>query len=73
MLDVSRHFTWVSLTYFQLASHVPSDTWVLAYSTFQHGMSLKTLYHRLREIETPVLLVVKDDNGFVSIEGHLAV
>ena len=30
-------------------------------------MSLKTLYYRLREVDTPVLLVVKDDKGFVSI------
>ena len=34
-------------------------------------MSLKTLYHRLREVDTPVLLVVKDDKGYVSItKGH---
>ena len=51
---------------FQLAAHVPSCTWILVYSTFQHGMSLSTLYHRVREVETPVLLVVKDNNGFVS-------
>lgn len=49
----------------KLSDHVPSCTWVLAYSTFQHGMSLKTLYYRLREVDTPVLLVVKDDKGFV--------
>lgn len=30
-------------------------------------MSLKTLYYRLREVDTPVLLVVKDDKGYVSI------
>lgn len=30
-------------------------------------MSLKTLYYRLREVDSPVLLVVKDDKGFVSI------
>ena len=52
---------------FQLCDHVPSCTWILAYSTFQHGMSLKTLYYRLREVDTPVLLVVKDDKGYVSV------
>ncbi|XP_068722913.1 solute carrier family 22 member 13-like isoform X2 [Montipora capricornis] len=49
----------------KLASHVPSCTWILAYSTFQHGMSLSTLYNRLREVETPVLMVVKDNSGFI--------
>ncbi|XP_015763197.1 PREDICTED: solute carrier family 22 member 13-like [Acropora digitifera] len=49
----------------KLAAHVPSCTWILVYSTFQHGMSLSTLYHRVREVETPVLLVVKDNNGFI--------
>ena len=29
-------------------------------------MSLNMLYHRLRDVETPVLLVVKDQEGFVS-------
>lgn len=33
-------------------------------------MSLNTLYHRVREVETPVLLVVEDSNGFVSIFCH---
>ena len=66
----SQNMTRFTYLFFQLASHVPSSTWVLAYSTFQHGMSLKTLYHRLREVETSVLSVVKDDNGFVSVEGH---
>ena len=71
---IAHHFHPVLIFFmflsFQLASHVPSSTWVLAYSTFLHGTSLKTLYYRLREVETPVMLVVKDDNGFVSIEGH---
>ena len=29
-------------------------------------MSLNMLYHRLRDVETPVLLVVKDQERFVS-------
>ncbi|XP_027037262.1 organic cation transporter protein-like [Pocillopora damicornis] len=49
----------------KLALNLQSTTWILAYSTFQHGMSLNTLYHRVREVETPVLLVVEDSNGFV--------
>lgn len=49
----------------KLSRHVPSSTWILVYSTNQHGMSLNMLYHRLRDVETPVLLVVKDQEGFV--------
>ena len=49
----------------QLSEYVPSDTWILVYSTYRHGMSLKTLYNRFNDLETPVLIVVKDDNGFV--------
>lgn len=49
----------------KLACHLPSTTMVLAYSTFLHGMSLQTLYHRVRGVETPVLLVIEDSNGFV--------
>ena len=34
-------------------------------------MSLNMIYHRLRDLETPVLLVVKDQEGFVSVELYL--
>ncbi|CAH3175648.1 unnamed protein product, partial [Porites lobata] len=48
-----------------LSRHVPSSTWILVYGTNQHGMSLNMLYHRLRDVKTSVLLVVKAQEGFV--------
>ena len=49
----------------QLNTNLPSRTighcWVLVYSTFQHGFSLKTLYRKMEFYDTPVLLVVMDD------------
>ncbi|KAK3725721.1 hypothetical protein QZH41_018908, partial [Actinostola sp. cb2023] len=35
--------------------------WTLAYSTFNHGFSLKTLYRNMEEFDTPMLIVVLDD------------
>ena len=67
ILLASPHMSYLLLIiFFQLSRHVPSSTWILVYSTNQHGMSLNMLYHRLRDVETPVLLVVKDQEGFVS-------
>lgn len=47
-----------------LNSNLPSRTvghcWVLVYSTFQHGFSLKTLYRKMEYYDTPVLLIVMD-------------
>ena len=40
-------------------------TWHLAYSTSRHGFSLKSLYRKLRGIDSPVLLVIKDSNDQV--------
>ncbi|XP_012678286.2 nuclear receptor coactivator 7 [Clupea harengus] len=50
----------------ELASELPPRTvgytWHLAYSTSRHGFSLKSLYRKLRGIDSPVLLVIKDSN-----------
>ena len=50
----------------QLSKRLPSSTWVLVYSTYLHGISLSTLYYRMRDFETPVLVVIKDSKGYVS-------
>ncbi|XP_039869054.1 nuclear receptor coactivator 7-like isoform X3 [Simochromis diagramma] len=48
----------------KLAAHMPARTrgyqWQLVYSTAVHGSSLKTLYRNMAEVDSPVLLVVKD-------------
>ncbi|XP_068433323.1 nuclear receptor coactivator 7 isoform X2 [Clinocottus analis] len=48
----------------KLASRLPARVqiypWRLAYSTVRHGTSLKTLYRSLVDVDSPVLLVIKD-------------
>ncbi|XP_031236574.1 nuclear receptor coactivator 7 isoform X2 [Mastomys coucha] len=48
----------------QLARHLPARVqgypWRLAYSTLDHGTSLKTLYRKSASLDSPVLLVIKD-------------
>jgi len=48
----------------QLASRLPARVqiypWRLAYSTVRHGTSLKTLYRSLADVDSPVLMVIKD-------------
>uniref|UniRef100_A0A8C5F704 Nuclear receptor coactivator 7 n=1 Tax=Gadus morhua TaxID=8049 RepID=A0A8C5F704_GADMO len=48
----------------KLASRLPARVqgylWRLAYSSQNHGTSLKTLYRNLLELDSPVLLVLKD-------------
>lgn len=48
----------------QLACRLPARVqgypWRLAYSTVKHGTSLKTLYRNLADVDSPVLLVIKD-------------
>ena len=56
-----------TLTPSQLCSKLPYQAvghdWVLIYSTCKHGISLRTLYRNMAGYEeTPVLLVVRDQN-----------
>ncbi|XP_076024155.1 nuclear receptor coactivator 7 [Genypterus blacodes] len=44
----------------RLPARVQGYPWKLVYSTVRHGTSLKTLYRNLAEVDSPVLLVVKD-------------
>ncbi|XP_019126143.2 nuclear receptor coactivator 7 isoform X2 [Larimichthys crocea] len=44
----------------RLPARVQGYHWRLAYSTVKHGTSLKTLYRNLGDVDSPVLLVVKD-------------
>uniref|UniRef100_I2CUC8 Nuclear receptor coactivator 7 isoform 2 n=1 Tax=Macaca mulatta TaxID=9544 RepID=I2CUC8_MACMU len=48
----------------QLARRLPARVqgypWRLAYSTLEHGTSLKTLYWKSASLDSPVLLVIKD-------------
>ncbi|XP_032219160.2 solute carrier family 22 member 15-like isoform X2 [Nematostella vectensis] len=49
----------------KLSEFVPGNAWILLYSTFTHGISLKTLYYRLQDVQTPIMLVIKDSQGYV--------
>ncbi|KAM4040970.1 nuclear receptor coactivator 7 isoform 2-T3 [Anomaloglossus baeobatrachus] len=44
----------------RLPARVQGYPWNLAYSTQQHGTSLKTLYRNVCSVDSPVLLVIKD-------------
>ena len=52
-----------------LISSAVGHDWVLVYSTFKHGISLRTLYRNMQlcELEeTAVVLLVRDDQNKVS-------
>ncbi|XP_063041621.1 oxidation resistance protein 1b isoform X2 [Engraulis encrasicolus] len=53
----------------KLSKNLPPRTigypWSLAFSTSKHGMSIKTLYRIMQGLDSPVLLVVKDNDGQV--------
>ncbi|XP_028295651.1 nuclear receptor coactivator 7 isoform X2 [Gouania willdenowi] len=44
----------------RLPARVQGYPWRLSYSTEKHGSSLKTLYRNLADVDSPVLLVIKD-------------
>ncbi|XP_015228835.1 PREDICTED: nuclear receptor coactivator 7-like isoform X1 [Cyprinodon variegatus] len=44
----------------RLPARVQGYLWRLAYSTEKNGTSLKTLYRNLADVDSPVLLVIKD-------------
>ncbi|XP_034555467.1 nuclear receptor coactivator 7 [Notolabrus celidotus] len=44
----------------RLPARVQGYPWRLAYSTVRHGTSIKTLYRSLADVDSPVLLVIKD-------------
>ncbi|CAL1586419.1 unnamed protein product [Knipowitschia caucasica] len=44
----------------RLPARVQGYPWRLVYSTEKHGTSLKTLYRSLLDVDSPVLLVIKD-------------
>uniref|UniRef100_A0AAX7U204 Nuclear receptor coactivator 7 n=1 Tax=Astatotilapia calliptera TaxID=8154 RepID=A0AAX7U204_ASTCA len=44
----------------RLPARVQGYPWRLAYSTEKHGTSLKTLYRNLADVDSPVLLAIKD-------------
>ncbi|XP_048841534.1 nuclear receptor coactivator 7 isoform X3 [Brienomyrus brachyistius] len=43
-----------------LPARIQGYPWRLAYSTAVHGTSLKTLYRNMTDLDSPVLLVIKD-------------
>lgn len=49
----------------QLSNYLPSEAigheWVLIYSTFVHGISLRTLYRNMADVDTAVVLLVQDE------------
>lgn len=51
--------------------HLPARAegyaWTLIYSTSQHGFSLNTLYRDMKHFDSPVLLIIEDTNGAVSL------
>ncbi|EDO46287.1 predicted protein [Nematostella vectensis] len=44
-----------------LPSRTVGHTWMLVYSTFLHGFSLKTLYRNMECYDSPMLIIIRDD------------
>ena len=59
----------------QLCQMLPGRTvgypWTLIYSTETHGFSLKTLFREMHDLESPILLVVKDISDNVSYNRYV--
>lgn len=55
----------------QLCRHLPARAegyqWTLVFSTSQHGFSLNSMYRKMSKIESPILLVIEDTEGNVSL------
>lgn len=55
----------------QLCRHLPARAegyhWTLVFSTSQHGFSLNSMYRKMAKIESPILLVIEDTEGNVSL------
>ncbi|KAJ8398157.1 hypothetical protein AAFF_G00430010 [Aldrovandia affinis] len=53
----------------EISAELPPRTvghvWLLSYSTSRHGASLKSLYRKLADSESPVLIVIKDSRSQV--------
>ncbi|XP_065178965.1 oxidation resistance protein 1-like isoform X2 [Sycon ciliatum] len=53
----------------KLARHLPNSvvgcSWKLAYSTNVHGISLRTMYRNMREMDGPILMAVRDESQHI--------
>ncbi|ELU17867.1 hypothetical protein CAPTEDRAFT_218966 [Capitella teleta] len=50
---------------FHLPARAEGYPWNLVYSSDRHGFSLKTLYRNMNDIDSPILLVIKDTRDHV--------
>ncbi|OQV24616.1 putative TLD domain-containing protein 2 [Hypsibius exemplaris] len=48
-----------------LPARAQASPWCRIYSTQQDGYSLRNMYHKVRDIESPALLLVKDVRGHI--------